>query len=217
MIERRSLKDEVLEKVKSYIVSGRYLPGQKVVIDSLAKELGVSVTPVREALHYLAAQGLLVSEPHRGFLVKKWSRKEIEDLLLLRAYLERLAVRLFIERGYDANIVFLREKLKEMEVASGMNSVEEMSKLNSEFHAIIVRGSGNEELQRVINSLSEKLSRVRILSISYPGRFKDSYREHLSIYEAIEKKDISLAEKRVEEHIGSILKVLLKRFEEGLI
>lgn len=217
MIERRSLKDEVLEKIKSYIMSGRYLPGQRVVIDSLAKELGVSVTPVREALHYLAAQGLLVSEPHRGFLVKKWSRKEIEDLLLLRAYLERLAVRLFIERGYDANIALLKEKLKEMEIASGSSSVEEMSKLNSEFHAIIVKGAGNDELQRVINSLSEKLSRVRTLSISYPGRFKDSYREHLSIYEAIEKKDIPLAEKRVEEHIGSILKVLLKRFEEGLI
>ncbi|MCS7233751.1 MAG: GntR family transcriptional regulator [Synergistetes bacterium] len=217
MIERRSLKDEVLEKVKSYIVSGRYLPGQKVVIDSLAKELGVSVTPVREALHYLAAQGLLVSEPHRGFLVKKWSRKEIEDLLSLRAYLERLAAKLFIERGYDAYIDLLREKLKEMELASGMSSVEEMTRLNSEFHAIIVKGAGNEELRRVIDSLSEKLYRVRVLSISYPGRFKDSYKEHMDIYEAIESKNISLAEKRVEEHINSILRVLLKRFEEGLI
>ncbi|KUK14674.1 MAG: GntR family transcriptional regulator [Synergistetes bacterium] len=217
MIERKSLRDEVLEKVKGYIVTGRYMPGQRVVIDSLAKELGVSVTPVREALHYLAAQGLLVVEPHRGFLVKKWSKKEIEDLLSLRAYLERLAVRLFIERGYEEYISSLEEKVREMGIALNSSSVEEMSKFNSWFHEMIVRGSGNEELRRVMDSLSEKLARVRILSISYPGRIKESYEEHLSIYEAIKKRDVPLAERRVEEHINNILKILFKRFEEGLI
>ncbi len=217
IIERRSLRDEVLEKVKGYIIAGKYLPGQRIVVDSLAKELGVSITPVREALHYLAAQGFLSAEPHKGFLVKKWTRKEIEDLLSLRMYLEKLAVRLFIERGYEDNLELLREKLKEMDIASQEKDVERMSQLNSEFHAIIVKGSGNEELKRVMDSLSEKLHRVRVLSISYPGRFRESYKEHLSIYEAIEKKDIPLAEKRVEEHLSSIMRILLKRYEEGLI
>lgn len=217
VIERKSLRDEVLERIKEYIISGKYLPGQRIVVDSLAKELGVSVTPVREALHYLAAQGLLNVEPHKGFLVKKWTRREVEDLLSLRACLEKLAVKLFIERGYDDYMKLLKGKIEEMKIASDEASVEKMSKLNSEFHSIIVCGAGNEELKRVISSLSEKLYRVRILSISYPGRLKDSYNEHLSIYEAIERKDIPLAERRVEEHIESILKVLLKRFDEGMI
>lgn len=216
-IERRSLKDEVLKKVKKFIITGRYSPGQRIVIDALAKELGVSVTPVREALHYLAAQGLVSVEPHRGFLVKKWSRKEIEDLLSVRCYLEKLAVRLFIERGYEKNIGVLREKVEEMKIVFESRDVERMEKCNTEFHAVIVKGSGNEELCRVVDSLSEKLHRVRIFSISFPGRFEKSFREHVGIYEAIEKKDISLAERRVEEHINNIQKVLFRRAEEGVI
>ncbi|MCD6362837.1 MAG: GntR family transcriptional regulator, partial [Synergistetes bacterium] len=186
-------------------------------IDALAKELGVSVTPVREALHYLAAQGLVSIEPHRGFLVKKWSKKEIEDLLSLRCYLEKLAVRLFIERGYDKNIEALREKVREMKVIFESRDIGRMEKCNIEFHTAIVRGSGNDELRKVIDSLADKLHRVRIFSISFPGRFEKSFKEHIRIYEAIERKNIVLAEKRVEEHIDSILKALLKRFEKGSV
>ncbi len=216
-IERRSLKDEVLDKVKKFIITGRYLPGQRIVIDSLAKELGVSVTPVREALHYLAAQGLLNIEPHRGFLVRKWSEKEIEDLLSLKCYLEKLAVRLFIERGYEENIGILREKVDEMKIVFESGDVERMEKCNAEFHAIIVKGSGNEELCRVVDSLSEKLHYVRIYSISFPGRFEESFKEHMKIYEAIERRDVALAEERVEEHISNVQKALLNRIKQGVI
>jgi DNA-binding GntR family transcriptional regulator len=217
VIGRKSLKDEVVERVKEYILKGRYSPGQKIVIDSLAKDLGVSVTPVREALNYLAAEGLIDVEPHKGFSVKKWNRKEIEDLLLLRMYLERLAVRLFIERGYDENISILEQIVKEMSIAADSENLQRLLQLNTDFHNVIVMGSKNEELRKVISALRDKLYRVRVFSLSYPGRIKQSYQEHLQIYKAIKSKDIELSEKLMEEHIKCVRDVLIKRASEGLI
>ena len=111
--------------------------------------------------------------------MKKWSKKEIEDLLSLRCYLEKLAVRLFIERGYDKNIEALREKVREMKVIFESRDIGRMEKCNIEFHTAIVRGSGNDELRKVIYSLADKLHRVRIFSISFPGRFEKSFKEHI--------------------------------------
>lgn len=216
-LEKRSLRDEVLEKVKEYILKGHYAPGQRIVIDALAKDLGVSATPVREALHYLAARGLLCVEPHKGFTVKKWGRKEIEDLLLLRMYLEKLAVRLFIERGSEQDFATLKQVVEKMEEASKAGNLEELLKLNSQFHTTIVKGSGNDELCRMMDELGEKLYRVRVLSLSYPGRISQSYQEHLAIFSAIRKRDIQEAENKVKEHTESVMSVLLKRASEGLI
>ncbi len=216
-ISRKSLKEEVLERVREYILQGYMSPGQRIVIDQLAKELGVSITPVREALSCLAAEGLLTFEPHKGFTVKKWSRKEIEDLLLLRIYLEKLAVRLFIERNHEEGVPILRNVLSKMLEAVNEGNVARLSVLNAEFHKIIVSGSKNEELERVINSLRDKLQRVRILSLSYPGRVRESYNEHLEIFNAIEKKNVELAERMVEKHILNVREALIKQLPENIL
>ncbi len=213
----KSLREEVFETVKDYILKGHYMPGERIVIDAVAKQLGVSITPVREALHHLAAQGLVLVEPHKGFIVKKWNKKEIEDLLFLRMYLEKLAVRLFIQRGAQKNNQALAQIIEKMQVASEMNDLENLTRLNSEFHRTIINGSGNEELSKIMNSLGEKLHRVRILSLSYPGRISKSYQEHLLIYKAICQQDVEAAEKAVENHISNVKDVLLRRMNEGLI
>ncbi|HEY8541812.1 MAG TPA: GntR family transcriptional regulator [Pseudothermotoga sp.] len=212
---RRSLREEVLETVKEYILKGHYMPGERIVIDAVAKQLGVSITPVREALHHLAAQGLVSVEPHKGFTVKKWSKKEIEDLLFLRMYLEKLAIRLFIERKSDSSV--LAQIINKMKEAVETNDLHALTNHNSEFHKAILNGSGNEELCKIMNSLSEKLYRVRILSLSYPGRMNKSYEEHLSIYKTICEQNVVKAEKVIEDHINGVKDVLLARMNEGLI
>lgn len=216
-IKRASLKEEVLSKIKEFIMKGRFAPGQRIVIDALAKELGVSVTPVREALHHLAAEGLVSIEPRKGFTVKKWEAKEIEDLLYLRMYLEKLAVRLFIEKASDQDINDLAVIIKRMDRAVEASDLESLTALNSQFHRKILQGSGNQELLKIMESLSAKLHRVRILSLSYPGRMEQSRMEHRTIFEAIKARDILMAEKAVEEHIKNVMAVLLKRAQEGLI
>jgi len=216
-IERRSLKEEVLSRVKEFIMKGRYVPGQRIVIDTLAKELGVSVTPVREALHHLAAEGLVSVEPRKGFTVKKWEPKEIEDLLYLRMYLEKLATRLFIERASERDIEELSMIVKQMDSAVQCSDLEALTMFNSQFHNKIVQGSGNEELHKIMESLSAKLHRVRILSLSYPGRMEQSCIEHKAIFDAIKERNVISAEKAVEEHIKNVMTTLLKRVQEGLI
>jgi DNA-binding GntR family transcriptional regulator len=216
-IERRSLKEEVLSRVKEFIMKGRYVPGQRIVIDTLAKELGVSVTPVREALHHLAAEGLVSVEPRKGFTVKKWEPKEIEDLLYLRMYLEKLATRLFIERASERDIEELSMIVKQMDSAVQSSDLEALTMFNSQFHNKIVQGSGNEELHKIMESLSAKLHRVRILSLSYPGRMEQSCIEHKAIFDAIKERNVISAEKAVEEHIKNVMTTLLKRVQEGLI
>ncbi len=216
-IERRSLKEEVLSRVKEFIMKGRYVPGQRIVIDTLAKELGVSVTPVREALHHLTAEGLVSVEPRKGFTVKKWEPKEIEDLLYLRMYLEKLATRLFIERASERDIEELSMIVKQMDSAVQSSDLEALTMFNSQFHNKIVQGSGNEELHKIMESLSAKLHRVRILSLSYPGRMEQSCIEHKVIFDAIKERNVISAEKAVEEHIKNVMTTLLKRVQEGLI
>jgi DNA-binding GntR family transcriptional regulator len=216
-IERRSLKEEVLSRVKEFIMKGRYVPGQRIVIDTLAKELGVSVTPVREALHHLAAEGLVSVEPRKGFTVKKWEPKEIEDLLYLRMYLEKLATRLFIERASERDIEELSMIVKQMDSAVQSSDLEALTMFNSQFHNKIVQGSGNEELHKIMESLSAKLHRVRILSLSYPGRMEQSCIEHKVIFDSIKERNVISAEKAVEEHIKNVMTTLLKRVQEGLI
>lgn len=216
-IKRASLKEEVLSKIKEFIMKGRFAPGQRIVIDALAKELGVSVTPVREALHHLAAEGLVSIEPRKGFTVKKWEAKEIEDLLYLRMYLEKLAVRLFIEKASERDINDLAAIIERMDRSVEASDLESLTALNSQFHRKILQGSGNQELLKIMESLSAKLHRVRILSLSYPGRMGQSRTEHRTIFEAIKARDIPKAEKAVEEHIKNVMTVLLKRAQEGLI
>ncbi|KUK24113.1 MAG: Transcriptional regulator, GntR family [Thermotoga sp. 50_1627] len=216
-IERKSLREEVLNKIKTFIIKGRYAPGQRIVIDALAKELGVSVTPVREALHHLAAEGLVSVEPRKGFTVKKWEPKEIEDLLYLRMYLEKLASRLFIERASERDIEDLFVIIQQMDEAVRTSDLEALTRFNSQFHNKIVQGSGNEELLKIMDSLSAKLHRVRILSLSYPGRMEQSRIEHRAIFDAIRERNVALAEKAVEEHIKSVMITLLKRVQEGVI
>ncbi|WP_448522843.1 GntR family transcriptional regulator [Pseudothermotoga sp.] len=216
-IERRSLKEEVLMKIKDFITEGRYVPGQRIIIDALAKELGVSITPVREALHHLAAEGLVSVEPRKGFTVKKWRPKEIEDLLYLRMYLEKLATRLFIEKASERDIEELSMIVKKMDDAVQNSDLEALTSFNSQFHNKIVQGSGNEELLKIMESLGTKLHRVRILSLSYPGRMEQSCIEHKAIFDAIEQRNVVLAEERVEEHIRNVMLILLKRVQEGLI
>jgi len=95
--------------------------------------------------------------------------------------------------------------------------LEALTMFNSQFHKKIVRGSGNEELLKIMESLGTKLHRVRILSLSYLGRMEQSRIEHRAIFDAIVERNIPLAEERVEEHIKKVMATLLKRAQEGLI
>ncbi len=214
VIQRRSLKVEVLERLKELVISGTYPPGKKLVIEEIAREFGVSITPVREALHHLAAQGFVELQPNRGFVVKELGKREIKDLMELRLCLEKLGVRLFIQRNDKSYIEELEDCIGGMKRLVESGNVDDMVVANSKFHRIIIEGSGNEELSNVISLLGEKLHRVRILSLYAPNRLKESFKEHMAIFDAIISKDIVAAELAVEEHMRNITKTIMGRIEQ---
>jgi len=211
VIQRRSLKAEVLERLKDLMIRGIYPPGKRLVIEEIAKEFGVSITPVREALHHLAAQGFVELQPHKGFVVKELTKKQIEDLMELRLCLEKMGVRLFIEKKDKVYMEKLSDCVEEMRRLVEVANIEEMVSANSRFHRIIIEGGGNRELSNVIALLGEKLHRVRILSLHSPNRLKESFKEHMAIFDAIMSGNVVAAEGAVEIHLKNITKAIMGR------
>jgi len=209
LIRRRSLRDEVVDHIREAIAEGRFSKGDRLRIGELARELGVSPTPIREALNYLCAVGLVELVPRKGFLVKGLSRKELEDTLEVRICLERMAVRLFVERASEEHLRRLEELYGRMRRASELEDLKLSMALNEAFHSAVVEGSGNGVLLEVVKGISDKLGLVRFLSISRSGRIKESLAEHGEILEALRARDARRAEELVDAHIRKVREMVL--------
>jgi len=217
--ERKYLRDIIFEKLQQAVFSGKFKPGERITEKEIAKELGVSRTPVREALYRLASTGVIKIIPHRGFLISKWSSKEIKDVIELRIALEVFAIKLAIQRILPNEINELKTLIVEMEKVVKKDNMLKASYLNSLFHGKIVLASKNKELYEVMEPIKNKIYHFRIISIFTPSRLKESYKEHEGILNALISKNVELAQKLVSQHIqkvGSIIEKKLKEKEEEI-
>jgi len=209
---RPYLRDVIFEKLKKAIINGKLQQGKIITELQISKEFGVSRTPVREALYKLTATGLIRKAPNKGFLVSTWSIKEIKDVFEIRIALECLAVKLFIENSCSEDVESLRGILEKMKKAVKEKNFMEMTKMNNNFHNVIIRKSGNSEILHTLEPLKNKINIFRLISISTPTRSEKSLNEHESILDSIVKKDIDSAKKLFEIHIKSSLNVIEKKF-----
>jgi len=212
--DRKYLRDIIFEKLNAAIMDGTLAQGQKITEQQISKEFGVSRTPVREALYKLTATGLVRIIPHQGFLVSKWSAKEIKDVFEIRIVLERLAIELFIKNHSQKNIDTLRDILRKMENAAGENNFVEAAKMNNDFHDLIVRQCGNDEIFHIMEPLKNRISIFRLISISIPSRVDNSLKEHKGILNSIERKNIEEAKGLIEAHIGKVLEIIENKLME---
>ena len=215
--KQKYLRDHIFEKLQQAIYSGKLKSGERVTEKKVAEELGVSRTPVREALYRLTSLGLIKMIPHRGFLISRWSSKEIEDVIELRSVLEAFAGRLAIRHISEKEIDELKDLINKMRKAVSKGDVIKASCLNSLFHDKIVHASRNKELSEVMEPIKNKIYHFRIISISTPNRLKKSFEEHKKILDAIINKDIELAQALISQHIkkiGLIIKGKIKEKEE---
>ncbi|MBU1184768.1 MAG: GntR family transcriptional regulator, partial [Proteobacteria bacterium] len=132
-----SVREKTYDYLKSNILSGRFVPGERLAEEHLAKELGVSRTPVREALHKLEQDGLIEPLESRGFCIPKDSEEEIEDLFELRTVLEGYTLKLICERITDEQIGRLEEIIDKAEVSLRRKRIDEVFQWNTEFHDIL--------------------------------------------------------------------------------
>ncbi|MBA7561931.1 hypothetical protein ES708_03578 [subsurface metagenome] len=210
------LRDFIFEKLKEVITNRRINEGTRLTEDFVSKLLNVSRTPAREAIYRLASTGIIKIIPHRGFIAKKWSFKEVKDVLEVRMALETLAIKLAIQNISPEEILDMKTLLIRMKAAIENNDIKSSDDLNTLFHKKIFFASRNNELMNVVNTIQDKIHNFRIILLYKPKEIRELYyREHKYIVNAIIKKDEKLALKLIASHINRINKTITEKLKNS--
>ena len=197
-----SLSEKVYRSLRDGIAEGRYKTGDCLVEMKIAEELGVSRTPVREALKQLELEDLVVSHPNRGVVVKGFSNEDYRDVSTIRHLLEGQAAYWAAERISDDLLRELKEIVELMEFYTQKNDAEHLVRLDTRFHEIIYEASGSRTIRHILAALHHNIQRVRQGSLMLPDRAAWSLSEHRRIFEAIERHDAPAAKVFMENHVA---------------
>jgi len=209
----KPLREIVFESIRSAIISGVLKPGERLMEVQLAEKLGVSRTPIREAIRKLELEGLVVMMPRKGAYVADLSIKDITDVLEIRAALEGLASGLAALRITDEEIEELELTAVQFNQALEEGNVELMIQKDIEFHDIIIKATRNEKLLQISNNLREQVQRFRVMYINKTNKAKQLAKEHYEIAEAISNRNIDLAERLAKNHIENAENNIMKLIE----
>ena len=205
-----SLEEQVYRKLEEDILTSKIEIGTALTELSLTKQLGVSRTPVRTALHRLAEEGLVSITPNKGAVVVGVSREDLIAAYQIRTRLEGLASRLCAENISSEELSELAESLELQEFYISRCDTEHLPELDTKFHYIIYKASGNRPLLKILGELHKNIKMYRKRSLSVPGRLEESVKEHREIYEAIAKGDAEMADSLTSRHIRCALENILK-------
>lgn len=201
--ENKSLTSIIFEKIREDILNGRYVSGEKLVEIKLADELGVSRTPVREALKQLELDGLVDNIPNRGVVVKGISKEDINDILTIRLCIEGLVGQWSAERILDHEIKELEEIFDLMEFYSTKGDVDKIFELNTKFHETLYQTTKSRYLEGVLNDFQLFIRSARNSSLKSKGRIERALEEHRAIVDALRSHDVEAARKALVTHISN--------------
>ncbi len=202
--DRRKVTDWVYEELKNAIVELRLPPGEPLREASLADRLGVSKTPIREALTRLEREGLVETTSFKGAVVTGYSRQDLIEIYELRELLENLAVRAAAESMDAAGRAQLSRIGRESRKLAGSGDTAKLTPLLTEFDALVFAQIHNSRIRALIENLQAHLTRIGQLTTVIPGRILASVDEHDKIIEAIGAQDPDQAERYMSEHIRSV-------------
>jgi DNA-binding GntR family transcriptional regulator len=194
----RSMQDIVFETLRDEILSGKLPPGDSLNTLSLSRRLGVSRTPIREALNRLVSIGLVENFPFRGAFVRKMSVEEVLEVYYIRAAIAGVCSRLATKRITEAQKKRLIELCDEMEKPSEDHKT--MLQMNYEFHSIIFKAAHSPRIESLALQYYHQSEQFRALSLELPGRFEEACREHRKILQAIIDGDSDGAEQSSRDH-----------------
>jgi DNA-binding GntR family transcriptional regulator len=204
-----SLADYAESSIKQQILENELKPREQISIDQLAAELGVSRTPVRDALMRLEAQSFVFSPPNRSPRVTPITRTLVHELYVVRKPLECLAVRLATPRLTDETISQLEQLLAEIKTDEDVN-IDKHFHGDTVFHRSLLEAASNEWLQKLLQSITEHVYRIRRFAKSVPGdHLWKAYQDHIDILEAVKKRDAETAEKLMSNHIHNSRKRIM--------
>lgn len=210
----KPLREVVSETMREAIVNGTLKPGERLMEIQLAEELGVSRTPVREAIRKLELEGFVVMIPRRGTYVAGLSIKDINEVFEIRTALDVLAAGLAAERITEEELEQMERLMVEIGEHIDKGDMEAIITLDSEFHDILYKASRNDRLVGIINNLREQFTRFRSISIAYPGRLKNTLEEHRQLVEAIAQRNSDVAQQLAREHMENAEQTLLMEMNE---
>lgn len=209
----QSAVDRVYNELRRMSMTFRFLPGERLNEALLAKELGVSRTPLREALNRLSAEGFLTFSANNGFFRKMIDVKEIFDLYEFRMYLEQSAVKLAVDRATD-------EQLKQLELFSAESArqdstrnIDDLVALDEQFHEMLVGLAGNTEMLESLRNINARIQFVRWLDMS--ERRGETQNQHQQIVAALRNRDGAEADRCIHAHISHRLDQIVDKVERS--
>ncbi|MCR4610410.1 MAG: GntR family transcriptional regulator [Lachnospiraceae bacterium] len=209
------LRNVVFNTLRDAILRGEMTPGERLMEIPLAHKLGVSRTPVREAIRMLENEGLAVTYPRRGAQVAKMSEKDLDDVLEIREVLDTLAVSLACDNMGEEDFDRLQQAVDEFVAATKGNDIRLIVKKDEEFHNVIYECSNNPRLRTILTNLKEQMYRFRFEYVKDPSTYPTLINEHREILDALRARDKSKVVELTSTHLvnqtESVREIILKQ------
>lgn len=204
------LRYELARVIREAILSGEYQPGDRIPEEEISQKLGVSRTPVREAIVILQQENLLEIRPRYGVFVRTFSNEELIDLLRVTSVMHGLSAYLAAQKITDRQVSSLFKVLAEYDETAAPNW-KEFRNTDRKFHSIIIKVANSPTLTNIWENQNSQIILARFYPLTFPERPKRSMAEHKQVAECLAKRDAELAEKLMRKHIESALQDLMDK------
>lgn len=208
------LRDVVFHTLREAILKGELKPGERLMELQLAAKLGVSRTPIREAIRMLEQEGLAVTIPRRGAEVAKMTEKDMEDVLQIRDALDELAVSIACRQITEEQLDELRHMMQEFAEYTKTGDVKKIAEADVKFHDIIYQSTGNPKLVSMLSNLREQMYRYRVEYLKDEGNYPVLIREHCEIVEGLSDKDLPKVTAAMHKHVRNQVMAVKERIRE---
>jgi DNA-binding GntR family transcriptional regulator len=214
-IHLKTFRDGVYDAIKMAILKGELPLGQRLIEKELVREIGTSRTPIREAIIKLEQEGLVERSNGKGsYFVSSFGKQHVEDLFGVREVLETFCISLAMDRINEDEIKQLDQIIQEEDLPYNKGDVFAMIELDTKFHEILYRASGNHKLYEILSNLRDHLYRYRAMSFRLRERRQIALSNHKKLLSAIKKKDIKLAKKLILDTISRSKAILLEEITD---
>ncbi|NPV54453.1 MAG: GntR family transcriptional regulator [Firmicutes bacterium] len=213
--DRKVLHERVYAALRQQILNGKLAPGERVLEAKIARRIGISRTPVREALQKLETEGLLIRLRSGGLVVAENSRTDAEELFEVRIALETYMGRLAAERIQEKDLRRLEQIIAYTRASLEHRDLDRMVSLNTEFHDVIARACGNRKLANMISNLKEHILRYRKRTLMDLDEAKRSLEGHIKILESLKKRDAQQVAQVMEQYLIYARDAILASIDRG--
>lgn len=213
--QTETLSDQAYNALKQAIVSGKLKEEEALPEEKIAKELGISRTPLRDAFHRLALEGLIIHRTGKPSIVASFTKEDSLDYMELRSILEVKNIEKIISKVDEKAVKLLRENISGQLSAIKEDNYDQFIELDRDFHLILASLNKNAEFRKTIHRMNTGVNRAfLILSSTVPKSAEDACKEHIEIVDALEKQDVILARNKMIVHMNNVEKRFLSYYDK---